>query len=188
MRRLFPLVLFCLAAIGPATAQDAGGGSAPVTAPSPEEAPAAVQAIDGPTFVQKVMMGNHLEVSVSRVAADRAAGAAVRDFARRLVADHEAAADRLGGIVTTKGIGADATGAVETTDPATAEALGRLEKATGDGFDRLYLEIVAKAHEDAIRLFTAYAETGDNAALRDFAVSTLPTLQEHQHDAAELSK
>lgn len=186
MKWLFPFVLIGLSAL-PAAAEE-GTTASEAPGPALAEAPAAVQAIDGPTFVQRVMMGNALEIAISRLAADRAADEPLKSFARRMIADHQAAADKLGGIVTTKGIGADATGAVETTDPGTAEAIGRLDAATGEAFDRIYLEILAKAHEDAIRLFTAYAESGDNAALRDFAVATLPTLQQHQNDAAELSQ
>ncbi len=66
--------------------------------------------------------------------------------------------------------------------------LNALNTAEGEAFDRLYLDAQAAAHTDAIRLFTDYAESGDNAGLRDFAVSTLPKLQEHQHAVAEMQK
>ena len=38
----------------------------------------------------------------------------------------------------------------------------------------------ATAHQDAIALFSGYAEGGDNDKLKSFAETTLPTLQEHQ--------
>lgn len=160
---------------------------APATAPAPSDAPAAIMKIDAPTFVRRVMAMNDYETDTARLAETRSGNAAVKAYAARMIADHEALASHLGEMVTRDGIAPGSTGAVTApADPAEAEVLTALNAAEGEAFDRLYLDAQAKAHADAIRLFTDYAESGDNAGLRDFAVSTLPKLQEHQHAVAEL--
>jgi putative membrane protein len=191
----FPILLALGLAAGAGSLSDAvplpAGASPPAAeslAPAPSDAPADVTAVDAGTFVQRVLMANDFEIMTSRIAAERSPTDAVRAYARRIIADHEEVGRRLGAIVVAGGIGADATGAVETTDPKLAAALNGLGTAEGEAFDELYLELQADAHGEAIRLYTAYAESGGNAELRDFAVSTLPSLQKHQLDVAELQK
>lgn len=168
---------------------------APTTAPPPQSAPADTQKIDTASFIERTMKADDFEVASSRLALDKSRNDALRAFAQRMIADHTASGERLGRILAEKAIAADATGAMNETGAVTdtspdeeADRLDRLNAAEGEAFDELYIELQAEAHVEGMRLFTSYAESGDNAALRDFAVTTLPKLQEHQQSLAELGK
>ena len=43
-------------------------------------------------------------------------------------------------------------------------------------------------HNKAVKLFQQEARTGRNAELKQFALKTLPTIEEHQKMAVELSR
>jgi putative membrane protein len=64
--------------------------------------------------------------------------------------------------------------------------LGQLNAKNGKDFDKTYDRIQLKAHQDAVKLFTAYSKRGDNADLKSWATSTLPHLQEHLAMAKKL--
>lgn len=178
------------AGLAAAAAQDAAAPDAasqpPATAQDPSSAPAAVRALDAATFVTRAMAANAFEIDSSRLAELNAGSDAVKAFARRMIADHGDAGSKLARIATHNSLAPpEETGSVGE-DPLKA-AMDRLAGLTGEAFDRAYVEAQLVAHDDAIRLFTAYAESGDDARLRDFAVSTLPKLQEHQADLMEIT-
>ena len=65
-------------------------------------------------------------------------------------------------------------------DPRKADMLNQLASARpGPGFDRMYLTMQVAAHQEAVAMFSAYAQTGSDPALRNFAAQALPGLQMH---------
>jgi putative membrane protein len=44
----------------------------------------------------------------------------------------------------------------------------------------------ADAHKEAVALFSAYANSGDDPALKEFAKATLPVLQMHEKHVKDL--
>lgn len=204
MKRLVTFASATLVAVALAHGQDAATTAdapalpapAPAIAPDPAAAPTAVHAVDTAAFVRGVTAMNDLEIASARIALRRAERPQVRALARRLAGDHAAISERFGEMVMRDGIRPEATGAVTpapdesapTAPGGVADPLEALRKVPDDGFDALFLKVQADAHTDAIRLFTSFSEAGDNAGLRDFAVSTLPMLQEHQQAVAELAR
>ena len=73
-------------------------------------------------------------------------------------------------------------------DKKRAEMLKALADAKPEEFDALYIRQQIKAHTKAEKLFDAYAERGDNPALKQFAANTLPMIQQHLKDARKLQK
>ena len=61
-----------------------------------------------------------------------------------------------------------------------------LNDAKPEDFDKTYAKQQVKAHERAVELFDDYAEEGDNAALKQFAANTLPTIKQHREQAEKL--
>lgn len=138
-----------------------------------------------PEFVMMAGVGNNFEVLSSELALERTDSEAIVDFAQQMVADHDKAA-------------VDMTAALEASpldllppaglDAAHQERLDALAAAEGEAFDQLYIDAQVAAHDEAVALFTSYAEGGDDEALVAFAAATLPTLkmhQEHVHMLAE---
>ncbi|WP_281060657.1 DUF4142 domain-containing protein [Mesorhizobium sp. M1A.F.Ca.IN.022.06.1.1] len=65
--------------------------------------------------------------------------------------------------------------------------LGELKQASGTEFDRKYIKMQMDAHRDAVALFSTYANSGDDPALKEFAKKTLPVLKMHEKHVKELA-
>jgi len=75
-----------------------------------------------------------------------------------------------------------------TIDARHADMLNQLASAPPRQFDRLYGRMQVAAHQEAVALFTAYAQSGEDPSLRAFAQSALPTLQHHLRMARRLPR
>ena len=133
-------------------------------------------------FMQAATMGMK-EVELSRLAADRATRAEVKEFARRMVEDHTRDNQELMSLAATKGVTLPAA-----PDAKLRSLLDKMGQRTGADFDRAYLkEAGAPAHEKAVRLFQREASGGSDPDVRAFATAKLPALQEHLSMARGLS-
>jgi putative membrane protein len=63
----------------------------------------------------------------------------------------------------------------------------RLEKLSGAAFDRAYMTMMVADHNKDVAEFQTASKTAKNADLKAWAGKTLPTLQEHQKLAKEIS-
>jgi putative membrane protein len=127
-----------------------------------------------------VAMGmNASEVGMSRLARGKAAGKAVKSLAARMVADHTHANQQLAGLA--KRLKIDAA-------PVHDEPPPELAAASGPDFDKQYVAMLIKAHQDAIALYESEANGGQDAHAKHLARSTLPTLRHHLHEAEALGK
>jgi putative membrane protein len=64
--------------------------------------------------------------------------------------------------------------------------IGALTDAKPEDFDRIYAGQQVKAHKRVADLFDAYAEDGNNEALKQFAANVLPTIKQHLEQAEKL--
>jgi len=98
------------------------------------------------------------------------------------------------GVGATAGATADVTGSTirypanAMIDARHADMLNQLASAPPRHFDRLYGRMQVAAHQEAVALFTAYAQSGEDPSLRAFAQSALPTLQHHLRMARRLPR
>ena len=114
------------------------------------------------------------EIAMAKVAQQSGASADVKSFADRMVADHEKAAAQLATIAASKHLRVN-----DKLSAKDARELARLQKLDGSRFDREYVHAQVGAHKDAVKLFRKESEGGRDAVLKDFATTTLPTLQDH---------
>ena len=70
--------------------------------------------------------------------------------------------------------------------PRHREMLDELRTSSDAEFDGRYIEMQTAAHEEAVTLFSAYADGGDVPALQSFARATLPTLRQHYEHVQRL--
>ena len=66
-------------------------------------------------------------------------------------------------------------------------AYDRLDKLSRAEFDRAYMQMMVKDHEEDVAEFKREASAGKNKALKDFAEQTLPTLEDHLKEAREVA-
>lgn len=72
-------------------------------------------------------------------------------------------------------------------DARRADMLNQLASARGPGFDRLYGRMQYAGHQEAVAMYSAYAQGGSDPGLRTFAQQALPTLQQHLAMAARMT-
>lgn len=61
-----------------------------------------------------------------------------------------------------------------------------LQRASAEDFDKIYTKQQVDAHQEAVHLFKKYAAKGEDADVKQYAETTLPTLQEHLDKANKL--
>jgi putative membrane protein len=64
----------------------------------------------------------------------------------------------------------------------------QLQGTQGAEFDRVFAQQQLQSHQTAVELFRAYAQSGDNAQLKQWAAQTLPSLEEHLRQAQQLQR
>jgi len=133
-------------------------------------------------FVQEAAEGGMFEVQVAQLAASKATDPAVKDFANRLVQDHQQANNELVQLANSKHVELPAA-----PSRSKRHALEKLGKMNGAEFDRNFVkEVGLKDHEKDIKQFEKAAEKLKDADLKAWAQKTLPHLREHYALAQKL--
>lgn len=129
---------------------------------------------DAAGFASAVAASDLYEIESGKLAASQASSADVKSFAATLQTDHSK---------STADLKAAAQGAGVTVAPALdAEKqamLDQLKAASGDDFDRLFIDQQATAHQKALQLLQNYSGAGDNEALKAFAAKAAAVVQGH---------
>ena len=149
---------------------------------SPAGSTAALPSVDR-HFVTTAAEAGAAEVAMAKLAGERASAAEVKSFAQHMVTDHSKAGEELKRVAAAKGAQIS-----EQPSAKDQRELDKLAKLQGADFDREYVKVQLAAHKDAVSLFKKEASAGRDSDLKQFAASTLPTLQEHLQLVQQLSK
>ncbi len=137
-------------------------------------------------FVKKVSISNMFEIETSQVALTRSTDAEVKTYAQQMINDHNKAAADLQAAIGASGISLSLS---TSLDNEHQNKLGELKSVNDKDFDEKYVNIQEDAHSEAVKVFNEYASKDvdeSNAALRDFAIATLPALENHKTHAERL--
>jgi putative membrane protein len=125
-------------------------------------------------FVKAAVHGGKMEVALGQIAVQNAQDPAVREFASKMVQDHQAANQQLAQLISQKGAAvSDSPGWMDE------KMTSHLQGLKGSEFDRAYMKRMVNDHEKTIKEFQKEADDGEDADIKNFASKTLPTLQEH---------
>ena len=133
-------------------------------------------------FVMEAAMGGMMEVELGRLAVERGASDAVKQFGQRMIDDHTRANQELMQLASAAGVTPPA--ALDAKHRATVAKMARL---SGAAFDREYARQMVKDHEKTVALFQREADRGAHDGLKSFASAQLPALQEHLSMARALA-
>ena len=133
------------------------------------------------TFVKEAATGGMAEVELSKIA-QKSENADVKRFAERMIEDHTKANDQLTSTAT--GLGVEMPKTVDSEHERMRE---KLQTQHGKAFDDQYTRDMVEDHNKAVKLFQQEERSGHNTELKQFAQKTLPTLEDHQKMALELS-
>lgn len=133
-------------------------------------------------FAMNAAAGGMAEVKLGQLAQEKASSEAVKTFGKRMVDDHTKAGEKLKETAQSQSISLPAE--LKASDQA---AYDRLSKLSGVEFDRAYMQMMVKDHEEDVMEFKKEASSGKNPALKSFAAETLPTLEDHLKQAKDVA-
>ena len=133
-------------------------------------------------FMKKAAEGGLAEVELGKLAADKASSDDVKKFGQRMADDHSKANDELKSIASQKGVTLPEK--LNAKDQALKD---RLEKLSGKQFDQVYMHNMVRDHTKDVAEFQHEASNGKDAAVKDFAEKTLPTLKDHLNQAKQIA-
>jgi putative membrane protein len=131
-------------------------------------------------FLEKAAQGGLAEVKLGRLAIERGQSPAVKEFGRRMVADHTRVDHELRTLATKKGVTLPTR-----LDSHDQQTLDRLSKLPANEFDKAYLDAMLSDHETDVAAFQEQATSGTDSDIKSFASKTLPTLQAHEDMARQ---
>lgn len=166
-----------LAGIPSASAQD----RAPTV---PESVTEGMQVSDPLAFQATAAAWNTFMVRAAQLALERSAAEPERELATRLIDEHAEVVPRLSLAAEADGL---PTAPVAGLDGRQFGMIGRLEAAPDTEFDRLFLDMLLAAHDEAIGLFAGYIENG-TGNLKAFAAEVLPVLETRRAELDTLLK
>ena len=151
----------------------------PVTAAPPP--PPALAAADQ-MFLNSAAASDAGEVQAGQLAATKAHSARIKKFGSDMVAAHTQTTQQLTTIAQSKGATPDAT-----LTPMSQEMLTKLNADPARAFDHDYIRGQVASHQAAVKVYQDEIANGQDADLKAFASSTLPTIQAHLRTARSLS-
>jgi putative membrane protein len=164
------LAAFAALALAGCVQQEAAApGAPPAATPAP--------LTSDQNFVDRAALGTGTEVELGRLASTRAVSPAVRAFADRIITDHRQAHARL-----TRTERSAHIAAMPAPPPPNS-----LTALSGPQFDRAFMQDQIKNHQEAIQLFQAEAQTGQDPRLRKYASDTLPMLYRNLQQAQAIT-
>src|SRR5687768_14383675 len=174
-----------------ATSTNAAEAPTPSAKPSSAATPHQRQVTDGSkttkavtpeSFASQAAIIGKAEIELGQIALKNTQDAGVRKYAERMVKDHSAADKKLKAIAAKESLQLP-----QSLDQEHESLKMKLQSLKGADFDRAYMNAMAKGHDKAVALFeSASQQTQMPGELKQFAASTLPTLEEHKEMAHSL--
>ena len=127
-----------------------------------------------------VVGANKIDISAGNIALDRSADSKVREFAQRMVTDHQSVLDAAVKLVTRLGVTPQNNDLVYSLSKQSAEHEARLKSLTGNEFDKVYIDHEVVYHEAVIGVIKNQLIPGSsNQELKDMLTSVLPAFDAH---------
>jgi putative membrane protein len=141
--------------------------------PSHAKTSAGMTAADS-SFMKKAADGGMAEVELGKLAAEKGSSQDVKDFGQRMVDDHSKANEQLKQMASQKHVDLP-----QQPSSQHAATKAKLEKLSGQDFDKAYVAEMVKDHKQDVAEFQRESKSAHDDDLKSFASQTLPTLQDH---------
>jgi putative membrane protein len=164
----------------PTLPQSQAGGPATMPESTADTMP---RKVDDKKFVKESALGGMTEVELGKLAAQKASSDAVKQFGQRMVDDHSKANDQLKQVAGKSNIEIPAS-----LDSKHQSRIDKLSKLSGPAFDKAYVKDQVKDHKHDVDEFKSEAQNGSDPNVKQFAMQTLPTLEEHLNAVKDLNK
>ena len=134
-------------------------------------------------FAMDAAKGGNTEVAASQAALSQAQNPRVKDYAQMIVNDHTKANQELKSIASQKGLTLP-----DSTDPKKKDAMANLQKMSGPSFDKQYMAMMVKDHQETVNKFQMATQKCDDSDLKTWAAGKLPALKMHLDSAQAIQK
>jgi putative membrane protein len=142
----------------------------------------AMKPVTPQSFASQAAIIGKAEIELGQIALKNTQDQGVRTYAERLVKDHSAADKKLKAIAAKENLQLP-----QSLDQEHESLKTKLQSLKGEDFDRAYVSAMAKGHDKAIALFESASQQAQMPGeLKQFAASTLPTLEQHKEMAHSL--
>ncbi len=125
-------------------------------------------------FVMEAAEGGQMEVELGQLAQQKASSDAVKQFGQRMATDHAKAGQELAQLAASKGVEL-----AKQPSRKTQMDKDRLSKTSGSAFDREYVKMMVKDHEEDVAAFKRESQQALDPDLKAWAAKTMPTLEDH---------
>jgi putative membrane protein len=162
-------------------------GAEPSSASTPHQQEATqgaktMKSVTPQSFASQAAVISKAEIELGQIALKNTQDENVRTYAERMVKDHSAADQKLKAIAAKQNIQLP-----QSLDPEHQSLKTKLQGLKGEEFDRAYAQAMAKGHDKAVALFESASQQAQMPDdLKQFAASTLPTLEQHKEMAHSL--
>jgi putative membrane protein len=136
------------------------------------------------SFASQAAVIGKAEIELANIALNNTKNEEIRLYAERMVKDHSAADAKLKKIAAKENLSLP-----QSLDAEHQAVKQKLSALKDDAFDREYRKEMAKGHDKAVALFESASQNKQMPEdLREFAASTLSTLEDHRDDAHDMHK
>ena len=162
-------------------------GAQPSSAATPHqrevtEGKQTMKSVTPQSFASQAAVIGKAEIELGQIALKNTQDENVRKYAERMVKDHSAADKKLQAIAAKENLQLP-----QALDKEHQALKTKLQGLKGEDFDRAYVQAMAKGHDKAVALFESASQQPQMPSeLKEFAASTLPTLEQHKEMAHSL--
>lgn len=161
-------------------------GAEPSSASTPHQrdvtAGGKTKSVTPESFASQAAIIGKAEIELGQIALKNTQDQGVRTYAERMVKDHSAADKKLKAIAAKENLQLP-----QSLDPEHESLKTKLQSLKGEEFDRAYVKAMANGHDKAVALFESASQQSQMPDdLKQFAASTLPTLEQHKEMAHSL--
>lgn len=127
-----------------------------------------------------VVGANKIDISAGKIALSRSNNKMIREFAQRMVADHQSVLDTAVKLVTRLGVTPKNNDLVYALSKQSMEHEAKLKTLSGREFDKTYIDHEVAYHEAVISVVKKQLIPGaENQELKDTLTSVLPAFDAH---------
>jgi putative membrane protein len=134
-------------------------------------------------FLVRAANSGMAEVQLAKIAQQKATLDAVKSFAAMLEKDHSSVNEQVKNLAAQRNVTLPAT-----ISDDKQKMISDCEKKTGKDFDKEYLSVMVKSHNDGIDLFEDVRANATDIDVKNFADKTLPALRMHLDSAKAVQK
>ncbi len=133
------------------------------------------KAIADSAIIRQTIRGHYTEVGLGRLAESRADNEEVKEFAERMVSDHNAMNQQWAALARARRMSTRID-----FGPEGQETIDRLEDLDGAEFDQAYMAEMLRHHEDALAMMERVGASSSRATdVRELANSAVPGIRAH---------